>query len=233
MLAQSHGRGGPKRRSELLTHLLAAHFRPPSPDSWLLLAAMGREDTRPRNRERRLGDPEPRGASGLVSSHNTPERDPSTQPSPWPFLLSWAGSEQMGSREADPLPQPRGCSEWRVVSGKGGEPRPCEGRLLAPQTHVVGLKKLLGSEALAGVRPALAPERGRADAEAVSSAPLAFSPEGPQDSRRTGDPHSAGEWGEPWGRAGGAGSWGRFWEELLSEDSRPEARVRDLCGQGR
>lgn len=152
MLAQSHGRGGPKRRSELLTHLLAAHFRPPSPDSWLLLAAMGREDTRPRNRERRLGDPEPRGASGLVSSHNTPERDPSTQPSPWPFLLSWAGSEQMGSREADPLPQPRGCSEWRVVSGKGGEPRPCEGRLLAPQTHVVGLKKLLGSEALAGVR---------------------------------------------------------------------------------
>lgn len=41
----------------------------------------------------------------------------------------------------------------------------------APQTHVVGLKKLLGSEALAGVRLALTPEvGGRADAEAVSSA---------------------------------------------------------------
>lgn len=138
------------------------------------------------DREGRLGDPEPSGASGLVSSHNTPERAPSTQPAPRPFSFSWAGSsEQMGSGEADPLPQPRGCSKWRVVSGEGGEPRPCKGRLLAPQTHVVGLKKLLGSEALAGVRPALAPGRGRADAEAVSSAPLASSPEGPQDSRRT------------------------------------------------
>lgn len=104
-------------------------------------------------------------------------------------LLAQLGRHRAdGLSEADPLPQPRGCSEWRVVSGKGGEPRPFEGRLLALQTHVVGLKKLLGSEALAGVRPALAPERGRADAEAVSSAPLASSPEGPQDSRRTRGP---------------------------------------------
>lgn len=59
----------------------------------------------------------------------------------------------------------------------------------APQTHVVGLKKLLGSEALAGVRLALTPEvGGRADAEAVSSAPAPFpgslGPRGPPPSRR-------------------------------------------------
>lgn len=132
----------------------------------------------------------------------------------------------MGSREADPLPQPRGCSEWRVVSGKGGEPRPCEGRLLAPQTHVVGLKKLLGSEALAGVRPALAPERGRADAEAVSSAPLASSPEGPQDCRRTRGTLTQQESGaSPGGGQAGLGSWGGFWEELLSEDSAGPCRT--------
>lgn len=47
VLAQSHGQGGPKGRSELLTHLLAFYFRPPNPDSWPLLAATGREDTRP------------------------------------------------------------------------------------------------------------------------------------------------------------------------------------------
>lgn len=60
----------------------------------------------------------------------------------------------------------------------------------APQTHVVGLKKLLGSEALAGVRLALTPEvGGRADAEAVSSAlapslPGSVGPRGPPPSRR-------------------------------------------------
>lgn len=60
----------------------------------------------------------------------------------------------------------------------------------SPQTHVVGLKKLLGSEALAGVRLALTPEvGGRADAEAVSSAPdpslAVLDP---------GDPRPAGEY---------------------------------------
>lgn len=71
----------------------------------------------------------------------------------------------------------------------GGELRQ-EGRhRSAPQTHVVGLKKLLGSEALAGVRLALTPEvGGRADAEAVSSAPApslaVLDPGDPPPSRR-------------------------------------------------
>lgn len=138
-------------------------------------------------REGRLGDPEPRGASGWSPRLTLPRETRALSRLQGPSCSAGpaAASRWALGREADPLPQPRGCSEWRVVSGEGGEPRPFEGRLLALQTHVVGLKKLLGSEALAGVRPALAPGRGRADAEAVSSAPLASSPEGPQDSRRT------------------------------------------------
>lgn len=36
------------------------------------------------------------------------------------FWLSGVWGEQMGSREAAPLPQLQGCSEWRVVLSKGG-----------------------------------------------------------------------------------------------------------------
>lgn len=186
VLAQSHGQGGPKGRSELLTHLLAFYFRPPNPDSWPLLAARGREDTRPRTGKggwETLSPVEPLGWSPRVT---LPRERPEHSAGSKALLVQLRRQQRAdGLSGGGPPPPAPGLLRVEGGLGEGGEPRPCEGRLLAPQTHVVGLKKLLGSEALAGVRPALAPGRGRADAEAVSSAPLASSPEGPQDSRRT------------------------------------------------
>lgn len=135
VLAQSHGWEALKRRSELLTRLLAAHLRLPNPDSSPLLAATGREDTRPQNREGRLGDPEPRGASGLASSHNTPERDPSTQ-RPQHSAVSAALLAQLGRQLADGL--------------SGGRPPPPAPRLLRVEG---GLRQGRGAEALRGAAP--------------------------------------------------------------------------------
>lgn len=106
-------------------------------------------------------DPSPQDLEPEGWLHTTlPTAQPPHQPTP--FLLSWVRGEQMGSGEADPLPKPAQSKGWSQAREEGG-PRPCEGRLCAraPQTHVVGLKKLLGSEALAGVWPALTPAVGR------------------------------------------------------------------------
>lgn len=75
---------------------------------------------------------------------------------------------------------------------------------------MVGLKKLLGSEALAGVRLALTPEvGGRADAEAVSSAPApslaVLDP---------GDPRPAGEYARLSGEGEQTLGLGLAWHRL-------------------
>lgn len=108
------------------------------------------------------------------------------------------------------LSQPQALQVEGGLTEPGGELRQ-EGRhRSAPQTHVVGLKKLLGSEALAGVRLALTPEvGGRADAEAVSSAPApslaVLDP---------GDPRPAGECGGLSGEGEQALGLGLAWHRL-------------------
>lgn len=129
VLAQSRGRGGPRRRSELPLHLLGAHFGLPDPDSWLLPAAPGREDRGPQNPQGRPADLEPRGASGPASSHSTPG-------SPEHSAASTALLAQLGRRQADGL--------------SGGRPPPPAPRLLRVEG---GLRRGRGAEALRGAAP--------------------------------------------------------------------------------
>lgn len=136
-----------------------------------------------------------RGGERIPDPRSTTPPRESPARSAHPLLAPRGRGEQMGSREAGPLPQPRAAPSGGWSPAREGEPRPCEGRLRAPQTHVVGLKKLLGSEALAGVRrPSHQGRReGRcrggelSTSRSLPGAPLTPTPED------SGDPHSAGE----------------------------------------
>lgn len=105
---------------------------------------------------------------------------------------------------------------------------------LAPQTHVVGLKKLLGSEALAGVRPALAPEAGGGGGGRCRGGELSTSRSLSSRAWRTQRTLTpAGEWGRPSGKGRQSASpWSWMCSGKLSSVRTPDLGWRNLWGRG-
>lgn len=111
VLVQKPPPGKPHARSGLLTQVLATHF------GFLHLPCVPQGD--------RIPDPRVEKGGRVTQNpvdYDTPRRKPQALCclQPFPFWLSRVPGEQMGSQEAIPLPHPKGSSEWRVVSSKGG-----------------------------------------------------------------------------------------------------------------
>lgn len=140
VLAQSHDWEALKRRSELLTRLLAAHLRLPNPDSSPLLAATGREDTRPQNPEGRLGDPEPRGASGLASSHTLPRETPALSRLSGPSCSAGPAASRWALGRQTPSPSPEAAPSGGWSPAREGSRGPARGGSLLRRHMWLDLK---------------------------------------------------------------------------------------------